>query len=183
MSSSSWLSWPFSSSHTRHANRPNSAARLKKARFTLEPLEARALLASYSAATVTALIADINAANTAGGANTITLTAPTTSPYVLSLVNNYTNGANGLPAIAAKDNLTILGNGDTIERHRGENAFNFRLVDVGAGASLTLGNLTLAYGSTKGGCGMPADGGAILNQGALTLSDVTVQQNIAQSSC
>ena len=51
--------------------------------------------ASYTAASVSALIADINAANTAGGANTITLTAPTTSPYVLTAVNNSTDGATG----------------------------------------------------------------------------------------
>ena len=47
-------------------------------------------LASFTAATVSALIADINAANTAGGANTITLTAATTAPYVLTAVNNTT---------------------------------------------------------------------------------------------
>ena len=58
------------------------------ARLTLEHLEDRTLLSNYSAASVSALIADINAANTAGGANTITLTAPTTSPYALTAVNN-----------------------------------------------------------------------------------------------
>ena len=79
-------------------------------------MEDRLVPTNYSAATVSALIADINAANTAGGANTITLTAPTTSPYGLTAVNNTTNGANGLPVIAANDNLTIVGNGDTIER-------------------------------------------------------------------
>jgi hypothetical protein len=149
--------------------------------FVLEPLDDRVLLTSYSAANVTALIADLSAANAAGGSNTINLTAPTSSPYVLRSVNNDTNGDNGLRVIAANDNLTILGNGDTIERYRAEHVPNFRLVDVGAGASLTLGNLTLAYGSTQG-TGMLADGGAILNQGALTLSGVTVQHNIAQGS-
>ena len=89
----------------------------QKDRLVLEPLEDRALLASYSAASVSALIADINAANTAGGANTITLTAATTAPYVLTAVNNSTDGRDtGLPVIAANDNLTIVGNGDTIER-------------------------------------------------------------------
>jgi hypothetical protein len=52
----------------------------------------------------------------AGGSNTITLTARTTSPYVLTAVNSTSDGATGLPLIAANDNLTILGNADTIER-------------------------------------------------------------------
>ncbi len=89
----------------------------------MEQLEDRTLPSSYSAASVSALIADISAANTAGGANTITLTAATTSPYALTAVNNtdrFSKGpGNGLPVIAANDNLTIVGNGDTIERTAG----------------------------------------------------------------
>ena len=111
MSLSSWFPWPLSGSHARRGQRRNLASRRKKARLFLEHLEDRALLASYTALTVSDLIADINAANTAGGANTITLTAPTTSPYVLTAINNNTNpiagqpwyGANGLPVIAAND--------------------------------------------------------------------------------
>ena len=106
----------FSHSQARRVKRHNPASRSKKARFSLEPLEARALLASYTAASVSELIADITAANTNGGANTITLTAATTAPYVLTAVNNTTNDATGLPVIAANDNLTIGGGGDTIER-------------------------------------------------------------------
>ncbi len=171
MAISSWLSWPNSRSGARHAKRPHSAARLKKARFTLEPLEARALLASYTASSVSALIVDIQAANSAGRANTITLTAPTTSPYVLTATNNTStaDGPNGLPVIAANNNLTIVGNGDTIERH---SLAAFRLFDVAPAASLTLQNLTLTGGSAT-------EGGAIYNQGALTMSGVTVQNNTA----
>ncbi len=83
-------------------------------------MEDRLVPTNYSAATVSALITDINAANTGGGANTITLTAPTTSPYQFTASNNGTSGGNFLPVIAANDNLTIVGNGDTLEppRHR-----------------------------------------------------------------
>src|SRR5208282_4561650 len=111
----------------------------------LELLEDRALPSSYSAANVSALIADINAANAAGGANTITLTAPTTSPYVLTKANNNSNinGTNGLPVIAANDNLTIVGDGDTIERSTTRATPWMRLLDVASGGSLTLENLTL----------------------------------------
>ena len=181
MAISSWLSWPNSRSGARHAKRPNSAARLKKARFTLEPLEARALLASFTAASVSALIADINAANTNGGANTITLTAATTAPYVL------TEAGFG---IRAKDTLTIIGNGDTIERSTAAGTPIFRLFYVNAGGSLTLENLTIQGGSATQpvfsnevplSVAIGNDGGAIFDQGALTLSGVTVQDNSAAS--
>lgn len=151
----------------------------------LETLEDRTLLSNYTAATVSDLIADINAANAAGGVNTITLTAPTTSPYVLTAVNNSTNGANGLPVIsggkgkAAADNLTIIGNGVTIERSTAVRTGIFRLFDVAAGGSLTLENLTLQNGYAFG-TGSWAEGGALYNQGTLTLSGVTVLKNIAQ---
>src|ERR1022692_1468369 len=105
------------------SRRPQPANR--STRLFVEHLEDRTAPSTFNAATVSDLIADINAANTAGGANTIQLTAATTAPYVLTAVNNTTTGYGllyfaygntGLPVIAAKDNLTILGNGDTIER-------------------------------------------------------------------
>jgi len=145
-----------------------------------------------SAASVSALIADINAANKAGGANTITLTAPTTSPYALTAVNNRSFvGPNGLPVIAAKDNLTIVGNGDTIEPSS-KALQPFRFFQVAAGASLTLDNLTLQGrypGIREGGLYRlnpilygPTQGGAIYSQGALTLNDTLLEGNLAEGS-
>jgi hypothetical protein len=141
----------------------------------VEQLEDRMVLSNFTAATVSDLIVDINAANQQGGSNTITLVAPTTSPYVLTTVNNITDGATGLPVIAAKDNLTIIGNGDTIERSTVAGTPHLRLFDVASGASLTLENLTLQNGLADGGWG----GGAIYNQGTLKLTGVTVQGNSA----
>ncbi len=182
MSLSSWLSLARSRSQPR-----NPASHPRKARLFLEHLEGRALLASYSAANVAALIADINAANTAGGANTITLTAKTTSPYVLTAVNNSTfggNDANGLPVIAANDNLTVVGNGDTIERSTATGTPYFRLLAVASGGSLTLENLKLQGGFLNDqGNQNPAigGGGAISNDGTLVLNGVKVQDNYAES--
>ncbi len=181
MSLSPWLSWPLFRSHSRRGQRRNSPSRRKKARFSLEPLEARALLASYTAAGVSDLIADITAANTAGASNTITLTAATTAPYVLTAVNNTTDGATGLPVIAANDNLTIVGNSDTVERSTASGTAAFRLLDVATGGSLALQSLTV-QGGLAFGSGVSAEGGAIDNQGNLTLSDVTVENNIAQGA-
>jgi hypothetical protein len=170
-----WASWKSARSR---GWRPQPRPARRRTRLILDHLEDRALPSAYSAASVSDLIADINAANTAGGANTITLTAPTTSPYVLTAVDNTAAGATGLPVIAANDNLTILGNGDTIDRSTVSGTPGFRLVDVAAGASLTLQNLTL-QGGLATGVGVSAEGGAIYSQGALTLSGVTVQNNQA----
>jgi hypothetical protein len=161
--------------------KPRRALRLR-----LEQLEDRTLPSNFFAATVSDLIADINAANKAGGSNTITLTAPTTSPYVLTAADNTTDGPTGLPVIKGgnkPDSLTIIGNGDTIERSTASGTPDFRLFDVASGASLTLQNLTLENGlaiaAFIGGVAKigVAEGGAVYNQGTLVLSGVIVQQN------
>jgi hypothetical protein len=140
-------------------------------------------LSNYTAASVLALVADINAANKAGGTNTITLAANTT--FDLAAVNNTTNGANGLPVISGKkgaDNLTIIGNGATIERSTASGTLDFRLFDVASGNSLTLQNVALQNGRVGPGFKIPAEGGAIFNQGTLVLSGVMIQNNAAVGS-
>src|SRR5262249_36812195 len=99
MSFFSWLRYRISTqARQRLAQRQATAPRFRP---RVEALEERTLLSNYSAASVSDLIADIKAANKAGGASTITLTAPVPSPYVLTAVNNTTNGANGLPVMAS----------------------------------------------------------------------------------
>lgn len=175
---------PASRTNRRGRRAPTRGAS-RRWRPTFETLEGRTVLSAYTAATAADLIADINAANNSGGTNTITLTAPTTSAYVLTAVNNTTDGATGTPEISggtrklAADNLTIVGNGDTIERSTAAGAF--RLFDVAAGGSLTLENLTLEHGSLWG-TGAAAEGGAIYNQGTLVLSGATVENNTAQGA-
>jgi hypothetical protein len=147
-------------------------------------LEGRTLPSTFTAASVADLVADINAANAAGGANTIVLVAGTT--FTLTAQNNVTDGPTGLPVIAANDNLTIQGNGDTVERSTATGTPAFRLLDVAAGASLTMSDATLQgglatnYQVIAGGNVITARGGAIFNQGTLSLNDVTVQNNTAQ---
>jgi hypothetical protein len=153
----------------------------------LEALEGRTLPSTFYAATASQLIADIKAANLQGRANTIVLTAPTTSPYVLTARDNVTNlSSNMLPVIAPGDALTIQtgngsanpGYGDTIDASKAG-----RLFDVAKGALLTLENVTLQNGVAQGYLFLGTEeGGAILNQGALVLSHVLVQNNTAQGA-
>src|SRR5262249_47558186 len=111
--------------------------------------------------------------------DTITLAAGTT--FTLTAVNNLANGSNGLPVIAANENLTLVGNGDIIERSTAAGTPAFRLFEVAPGAALTLVNLTLQGGLAFGGGANP-QGGAVDNQGTLALTGVTVQNNTAQGA-
>jgi hypothetical protein len=159
MSMRSWIHKLFASRTPRTIRKAPARRRLH-----IEQLEDRLVLNSYTAASAADLIADIGLANAAGGANTITLTAASSSHYTLTAANNSTDGATGLPVIAAGNNLTIVGNGDTIERSAVAGTPAFRLLDVAAGATLTLKSLTLQGGSAFG-AGVAAQGGAIYSGG------------------
>jgi hypothetical protein len=172
-----WLSKLYQGWLARPARVKRQPTRRRRGlRPTLEQLEHRTVPSNFTAASVSDLIADINAANAAGGSNTITLAAGTT--FTLTAVNNNNDtGPTGLPVIAANDNLTIVGNSDVIQRSTAKSTPIFRLLEVVAGASLTLQDLTLQGGvATVENAG----GGAIHNYGGtLTLSGVTVQNNQA----
>jgi len=142
-------------------------------------LEDRTVPSSFTATTVQDLVADINAANLTPEADTITLVAGKT--FTISAADNTTHGPTGLPLIAATESLTIIGNGDVVERSSAAGTPGFRLFDVAAGASLTLQNLTLQNGlALQYALFVPAEGGAVYNQGELTLDAVTVQGNSAR---
>ncbi len=163
--------------------RPNARRKPACTRLAVEVLEDRAVPALFTPATVSGLIADINAANALQGPDTITLTAGAT--YTLTAVNNRTDGNNGLPVITDASGLTIDGQGATIERSGAAGTPAFRFFEVNFSGSLTLQNLTLqgglvvGTGQPKVGYTGPAVGGAVLNQGSLSLTGVTLQNNTA----
>jgi hypothetical protein len=110
---------------------------------------------------VAGLIAAINAANTNHESDVINLAANGT--YTLTAANNATNGGNGLPVVlddVIGPDLTIHGNGATIQRSA--NAPSFRFLQVNA--SVTLDNITFKGGSS------PELGGAIRVSATLNTS-------------
>jgi hypothetical protein len=147
-----------------------------RTRLSVEQLEDRTVPSNFTAASVSELIADINAANLTAEADTITLAAR--KSFTLTAVDNTEDGANGLPVIGANEILTIIGNGDVIERSTGTGTPAFRLFDVAQGGSLALENMILQGGLAF----VQAEGGAVYNQGSLILSSVTVQNNTAQGA-
>ena len=162
------------------SGRRSPTSRQRGLRLTPEQLEDRTVPSSFTAGTVSDLIADINAANAAGGSNTITLVAGTM--FTLTAVDNSTDVATGLPVIAANDNLTIAGNGDVIQRSTATGTPRFRLLDVAAGAALTLESLTLQGGLASNLYSFAAQGGAIYSNGSVTVANCTIQNNQASAN-
>ncbi|MFE3455664.1 right-handed parallel beta-helix repeat-containing protein [Nonomuraea sp. NPDC059194] len=116
------------------------------------------------------LVNAINTANLNAGADTIVLSP--LCPYTLNNVNNNTNGPNGLPAVSTE--ITITGNGATIQRNPVGTRPNFRVFLVSSGGDLTLTGVTVRNGRTAFGAGIRVDGGA-----ALTLNNSVIRNNTA----
>ena len=139
------------------------------------------------------LVSAVNQANASPGPDTLNLGAGCT--YTLTAPNNRWYGPNGLPAVAS--DVTIEGNGATIERSTSSS--KFRLFFVGADFAnpqtsnyvspgpgrLTLMDVTLAGGLAKGGDsnlggGGAGMGGAIFSQGTVIIERSTLTGNTAQ---
>jgi hypothetical protein len=116
----------------------------------------------------------INAANSNGEANTIRLAANGT--YTLTAVDNTEttgNGIafNGLPMLTTE--ISIVGNGATIQRSDAEGTPAFRILQVSDDGNLTLEGTTISGGDS----GNRDGGGGIFSRGILTVSDSTFSQN------
>ncbi|MDD5276497.1 MAG: choice-of-anchor Q domain-containing protein [Methylovulum sp.] len=102
------------------------------------------------------------------GADTLNLKA--NKNYVLNTVDNQGAGPNGLPTITSV--ITINGNGITIKRSHAVGTPSFRLLHVaGNGGNLILNDVNLTGGRLTGN---QQYGGAILNEGRLTLNNTKV---------
>ena len=109
------------------------------------------------------------------GADTIVLSEG--DSYTLNEVDSEADGSNGLPSITSE--ITVEGNGATIERQEG--APEFRLLHVAEAGNLTLTEVALANGTFGAAPGSDAAirGGALFNAGKL---DIGVNSAIRGSS-
>ncbi|MCM2417272.1 hypothetical protein [Streptomyces sp. RKAG293] len=138
----------------------------------LLPTAAQAGAAVTVPCSETALIAAVNAANTAGG-GTITLTKGCTYTLTSAHGNDGVNGPDGLPIITTP--IAFSGNANTITRSA--TAAAFRIVQVAASGGLALNAVTLSGGNaTTAGHN---HGGGVLNFGAVTLTGSAINSNTA----
>lgn len=123
---------------------------------------------------VSGLIDAIHEANNNPDCDTIRLA---NSTYTLTVVDNDTDGPNGLPSISSC--LTIKGEGADvthIERAT-NNVAAFRIVHVGATGDLTLDGVTIGNGRIEQG-----GGGGAFNNGNLTLTESVVRDSAVSES-
>ena len=123
---------------------------------------------------VSGLIAAINATNAHPGPDTINL-APN-GTYTLTAVADDGGGywgPTGLPWIRSQ--LTINGNGSTIQRSSSAGTPNFRILFIDG--DVTLDGVTL-----KGGASDPAVGGGLYNRGTALIRNSTITGNSALSA-
>ncbi|MGD1940274.1 MAG: DUF4347 domain-containing protein [Leptolyngbyaceae cyanobacterium] len=147
--------------------------------ITLEEYDG--LLQVFTATDAASLIAAITTANGNTEADTINLA----NDITLTAVDNATDGDNGLPSITADggNTLTINGMGNTIARDAA--APDFRLMHVALGAEAELNETTLSGGVADPGGPFGAffpgaDGGAIYNNGTLSVNNSTITGNRAR---
>ncbi len=107
---------------------------------------------------------------TGGGPYTLELVAGAT--YTLTVADNLvTGGPNGLPTIALGGDLTINGNGATIQR--GDACPDFRIFYISPGLyTVTINNLTIKNGQAQ-------TGGGMYIRKPTTLNNVTITGNTA----
>jgi hypothetical protein len=180
------LVWGKAGKHRRRKSGPRSSRRLPY-RPTIEILESRLTPTTFNVNTFSDTVAvnfatgqdasghislrsAIMAVNdSGGGSNTIVLPAGTYSLTVGGPGNNESSAASGDLDIV--NNVTITGAGATstiIDRGGTDRVFH-----IGTSVTVSISGVTIQHGSIS------TTGGGIANDGSLTLTDVTVQNNTA----
>jgi hypothetical protein len=132
-------------------------------------VQARAMTAGPGVANVpcsiSALVTAINTANS-GGPSTLVLAGNCTYGILIPAT-----AADGLPLITG--HVSLVGGTNTVIRRSPAALTSFRVLDVAAGGSLRVSNLSIRNGKTAG------LGGGIQNAGTLWVSKVTFSGNSA----
>lgn len=177
--------WLHGKGKRQSRGKSGKKAVLRRYRPTIEPLELRLTPTSFYVDTLsdstavnlssgvdgggfTSVRSALQAANNTAGADTIFLG---TGTYTLSLAGANENAA-ATGDLDVTDSLTIQGLGvgsTTIDA-----AAIDRVLDIFAGATVTLKDLTITGGDLTG------EGGGIRNAGTLTLDNVVISDNISR---
>ena len=102
-----------------------------------------------------------------------TVSLPSGGDFVLTTAHNTQNGPTGLPVITTS--MTIEGHGATIRRSTASGTPDFRILDVDAGATLTIRGTTIRDGRAY----YYDNGGGILSRGNLIIENSTFANNAA----
>ena len=137
----------------------------------LEPIHAADFFCSSG--NVTCLIASINDANGMSGEHIITLEP---GIYTLQIVDNITDGANGLPSIKRSIRIQTSAEDPPTVIERDPGAPFFRILHVSVGGELSLDGVTVQRGANGF-----ALGPAIFNRGVISLQDSIVTDNFGES--
>ncbi len=121
---------------------------------------------------VTCLIAAINEANGMPGTHTITLEP---GIYTLQMIDNTTDGANGLPSITRPIQIRPSGENSPTVIERDPAAQSLRIFHVSVSGELVLEHVILQRGS-----GSSVRGPAILNRGITTIQNSTITDSIGE---
>jgi hypothetical protein len=129
---------------------------------------------------VTGLIAAITTANGNGENDTINLAV--NGSYILSGVNNTTNGPNGLPVITADSGHALVVNGATTEigASTATGTPSFRIFNVNGG-TLSISGVTISHGflDGNGSTGDLFGAGIYIGDGVVTLTNCIFNNNAA----
>jgi len=154
-----------------------------------------AAAATFNPGTVAELTTAIETANLNSEADIINLTAGAVytleHPYTVGPVSSRTDSSHslesGLPLITSE--ITINGNGATIERSSAAGVAVFRIFEIGNTGSLTLNVTTLTNGggralglvssSGRGVAVLGVDGGAISSEGTLVINNCILENNLS----
>jgi hypothetical protein len=117
----------------------------------------------------------INAANSNGDENTISLESVT---YTLTSIENDTQGSNGLPPVSSALSIVGAGAADTVIE-RDNSAPEFRIIYVSPAGGLRLDSLSITGGKLTMGFPGSVFAGGILNDGTLTIVNMTIDRNLA----
>src|SRR5262245_23348016 len=142
--------------------------------YPLDPLDAT-YCRSTSGASVCTLRAAVMFANRHGG-GTIILPALPGGYYVYTAPAGADDDASG--DINITQDLSIVGEGSLSTSITG--ADMVRLFYIGAGVKVSISGLTLVAGNARN-LSVKSDGGAIYNQGTLTLNDSVISSNKANT--